>query len=236
MPTCTQCHSELNGPFCSQCGQEHRGKEVTFGGLVRDFFENIFNLESPLLRVIKALLNNPEKVVMGYISGNKGYYFSPGKMLFFSLLFIGLFLSIFKDPNRIFGLNLSVEGMAPQFLFMILLLPFASLFSWMTYYKRGFRFLYHLVSMIYALSLWAILLVFLEALIRLSGLLTVEIELTLFFVYIFLSYGSNAMVFSRNKVWWVYVVNALLHLIISILLFYSTLLVAKQFFPKFIHL
>lgn len=236
MSRCGQCNQELHGMYCSHCGQQHLGKSISLTGIIKDYFENLFNLESPLFRNIKALLFRPATVINGYIRGERGYYFSPGKLLFFALLFVGLFLSIFKSPNRIFGLNLSVPGMAPQFIFILLLLPLFSLFSWLTYSRLKRPYVHHLVSASYAISLWTILMVAIEALIRLAGWLLVPVEIGILFAFLFMSAYTNAAMLSHKRSRLIWIGNAVLQLVITFVIFYGLLYVLKAIFPRYIHL
>lgn len=231
---CSVCKEEVVGKYCYSCGQQILSKKVSVIGFVKDFFSNIFSLESPILRMIYALLTQPRFIVNNYINGNKGYYFSPSKLLFYALFVVGIYLSLFPDPQRIFGLNFNIEGFSPQLLFILFLLPILSFFSFLTYFRLKRNYVEHLVSISYVLSLWTILLAFFEATLRIVGWLTIEMEFVILFMLLLTIFYSNAVVFSKRKKVYIYALNALLHLIVTISIIYLLVLLLKVLFPKYI--
>jgi hypothetical protein len=233
---CSVCNQEIKGRFCYSCGQLISNKKVSILGFIRDFFANIFSLESPLLKIAKSLLLQPAFVINNYIAGNKGYFFSPSKLLFYALLIIGIFLTVFPEPKRIFALNFNVDGISPQMLFILFMVPILSFFSYVTYFRLKRGFVEHLVSISYLLSLWTILLAIVEAFFRVTNWLTVEIELTILFLLLFLIFYSNAVVFSKKKSIPIYFLNSILSIAVTIALFYSLLYIMKLFMPNLVHI
>jgi hypothetical protein len=232
---CSVCKQEIKGRYCNSCGQQITDKKVSILGFFKDFFSNIFSLESPILKMIHALLTQPRFIVNNYIVGNKGYYFSPSKLLFYALFVVGIYLSVFPEPKRIFGLNFNVEGISPQLMFVLLLVPILSFFSFITYFKLKRKFVEHLVSISYVLSLWTILLALLEASLRILGWLTIDLELMMLLILLITIFYSNAVVFSKLRKTYIYALNAVLQLIVTVSIFYSLILLLQMLFPKFVH-
>ncbi len=158
---CSVCGFVVTANYCGHCGQRKTRKPVTIRSMLNDLAVNLFNLERSVFLVAMRLTYNPAKVVRTYWQGDKGYYPSPGKMLFFALTAAGLYLA-FID-SRLLGLTLEQNTFSIQLSFLILFFPLFFLASRLTYFreKRNAR---HLVSVIYLGSAWLLVLLPLHAL------------------------------------------------------------------------
>jgi hypothetical protein len=93
-----------------------------------------------------------------------------------------------------------------------------------------------MVYISYVLSIWTILLAFLQATLRILGWLTVDLELMMLLILLITIFYSNAVVFSTLRMTYIYAPNAVLHLIVSVSIFYSLILLLQMLFPKFVHI
>ena len=84
---CKNCNSELVGLYCSECGQK-KIENFTFTELVKDFFDNIFSLDSRLYQTLKFLIIRPGFLTNEYWSGKRIKYLPPFRLyLLTSILF-----------------------------------------------------------------------------------------------------------------------------------------------------
>ena len=76
---CKNCNSELVGLYCSECGQKNM-ENFTFSILVKDFFDNIFSLDSRLFQTLKYLIIRPGFLTNEYWLGKRITYLPPFRL------------------------------------------------------------------------------------------------------------------------------------------------------------
>ena len=87
---CKNCNSELVGLYCSECGQKNI-ESFTFSKLVKDFFDNIFSLDSRLFQTLKFLIIRPGFLTNEYWSGKRITYLPPFRLyLLISIVCFGI--------------------------------------------------------------------------------------------------------------------------------------------------
>lgn len=97
---CQNCGADLNGNYCSNCGQE--GKAVlnrSVFSLLHHFFEELFVWDSRFFRSVKYLFIRPGFLTHEYISGRINRYISPLKMFLFTS-FVLFLIMIKSDPDQ----------------------------------------------------------------------------------------------------------------------------------------
>ena len=116
--TCTVCATQLQGPYCHQCGQKHTGKTAGMRLLMQEFVATFFSLEKSGLATLWALVVRPNEVISNYIAGNRGYWQSPSKLVFYALLVFGLH-SWWSD-SEVLNMSFDIEGVNPSWFFLAL--------------------------------------------------------------------------------------------------------------------
>lgn len=111
---CDNCLMPMNGAYCGQCGQKKVSPSKHFSALLREFFEDILNLDDKILRTIKPLLFRPGFLSLEYFADRRMRYVSPLKLYFF-LSVITFFLvqqSVESniDPDNIVQLDDGASG------------------------------------------------------------------------------------------------------------------------------
>jgi hypothetical protein len=88
---CLNCGEKLLGPYCSQCGQPFADLRRPLRELAANFFEDVLNLDSRLLRAIGPLLLRPGFLTREYLAGHRARYSPPLRLfLIVTVIFVGL--------------------------------------------------------------------------------------------------------------------------------------------------
>lgn len=97
--TCRNCGETLLGAFCWRCGQEAADFHRPLRSLAADFFDNVLNLDSKLLRTIGPLLFRPGWLTREYLAGRRVPYVRPLKLYLIAALIAFGVLALF--PERV---------------------------------------------------------------------------------------------------------------------------------------
>ena len=85
---CPNCGTDISGPFCATCGQEHKELRKFFWNLASDAFENVFRLDSRAARTLFYLFFRPGLLSAEYFVGRRARYVPPIRLyLIISFLF-----------------------------------------------------------------------------------------------------------------------------------------------------
>lgn len=97
-PDCLNCGVELQGQYCSNCGQRSSSRLISLWELIRDAFGDLFEIDSRLWRTIFPLLIRPGRLTRDYLEGRRARYMPPFRMyLVLSVLF---FVVAFFNPRE----------------------------------------------------------------------------------------------------------------------------------------
>jgi hypothetical protein len=93
--TCPNCSAELNGPYCSACGQRQTDLEKPFRDIAGEAMESFLSFDARILRTLWPLVRRPGLLTADFLAGRRARYVHPFKLYFaFSvLLFLGLAMS-----------------------------------------------------------------------------------------------------------------------------------------------
>ena len=157
------------------------------------------------------ILFKPRMMVENYSQGFRKYYSSPGKALLFALTIAALHLAFVNE--RILGVQLNVNTLAPQLSLYLFFLPLLTLTSYITFIRREKGLAKHLTSLIYFSSAFFIVLTVLDDISTL--LLDRILDGFVFPAYFLLILGWNAWVFSHERSWGFYFLHLLFEIIIA---------------------
>jgi hypothetical protein len=90
---CANCESSTIGPYCSICGQERDTHRRSVANLLRDFFVDLVNVDSRILRTIAALLFRPGELARAFREGRTVRYLPAMRLYLFTSLIFFLLLS-----------------------------------------------------------------------------------------------------------------------------------------------
>lgn len=106
---CENCHSQVIGSFCSQCGQSVESTLKYFWTVILHLLDDIFSFDSRASRTLIPLMLKPGFLTNEYIAGRRVHYVPPLRLyLFISIVF---FLSLnLLTSNSIFEKQNSLES------------------------------------------------------------------------------------------------------------------------------
>ena len=91
---CLNCNAQVNGRFCSVCGQENIEPKETFWNLVSHFLYDLFHYDGKVLSTLKALVFKPGLLTHEYVRGRRASYLHPIRLyIFISAVFFIIFIS-----------------------------------------------------------------------------------------------------------------------------------------------
>ena len=73
---CENCHSKLNGLYCSQCGQKNI-EPLKIKEIIIDFFDTFFSLDFRIFSTLKFLVFKPGFLAKEYWAGRREKYLPP---------------------------------------------------------------------------------------------------------------------------------------------------------------
>ncbi len=86
--TCLNCGREFVGDdsnYCDQCGQIRTDGMIKVWDLIRDFFEDLFNIESRIFQSLKLLVV-PGQLTQEFFKGKHNTYYKPIRLFFVSMI------------------------------------------------------------------------------------------------------------------------------------------------------
>lgn len=146
---CNTCKGIVDaGKYCPDCGLHNTGKELGIWNFILEGVEQIVSLEKGFIQGFKNSLLHPRDIVLDYYNGYRNHSPSPGKMVLYTLLSLGILYLIF---GRIGVLDVTVSGeQKDDFnalkLFMIILIPFLLLSSKLLYWSSFKGWVVHMIS------------------------------------------------------------------------------------------
>ena len=159
---CSICNTQLEGDFCSSCGQRYRPGRLGFLGLVTTFLSGWISLERGFFATLWVLIRQPQTVIINFWNGFRGYYSSPGVFLFYSIFVMGLHWNLVD--NTLLGLTVNTNGLSedirqlfsPQFFVILLIVPVFALSAFLVHFKDGHNLAECFVASIYLFGVWTI--------------------------------------------------------------------------------
>ncbi len=106
---CSNCGSELNGPFCPSCGQPVKTFMRAIWGLVYEMLDEFFSFDSRAFNTFPPLLFRPGFLTNEYIAGRRASYVSPLRLyLLVSIVFFVTFALVAVDEARFQDVNVDI--------------------------------------------------------------------------------------------------------------------------------
>lgn len=98
-PPCLNCGTPMQGEFCHQCGQPKKGMIRHLPGLIADFFDSAFNLDTRTMRTLGPLLTRPGFLSTEYFAGRRTRYVTPLRLYLFMSVIAFLAVAMVSQPS-----------------------------------------------------------------------------------------------------------------------------------------
>ena len=96
---CLNCGTEFEGKFCPECGQSAETGRFTMRFIIENLMAAFLSKDGGIWFTLKNLFTRPGAMIVDILNGKRRKYFSPFPMLFCSLTFYVLILSISGSHN-----------------------------------------------------------------------------------------------------------------------------------------
>ncbi len=97
--SCKHCGAQLNGNYCSDCGQKKiTNEDKSVGHFFKEFAASVFFAEGKLARTMRVMVGRPGELSRVYILGDRKRYVTPLQLFFFANLIYFVF-PIFSTFN-----------------------------------------------------------------------------------------------------------------------------------------
>ena len=108
---CLNCGEDLNGLFCSACGQKDADPNLSLGTMLSEFAGGFFSFDSRIYRTWKHLITRPGQLTADYIAGRRASQVPPFKLYLFTTI-LAIFLLSLVDTGM-FKVNLTKGAVPP---------------------------------------------------------------------------------------------------------------------------
>lgn len=89
---CDNCGVEMQGTYCYRCGQASRHFIKFFPSVIREIFEDTFDIDGRFGRTIWTILFRPGRATIDFLHGKRVHYTPPFRLYFFTSVFAFLLL------------------------------------------------------------------------------------------------------------------------------------------------
>jgi hypothetical protein len=103
---CRNCGTPLLGPHCYACGQPVNGLVRPLGNLFGDVLDNVFNIDTRIVRTLGPLFAKPGFLTTEYFAGRQVRYVTPVRLFFFLAIIAFFVAQVATDDPR---LNLDAD-------------------------------------------------------------------------------------------------------------------------------
>lgn len=155
---CQNCNSELNGNFCSHCGQSSNTHRLNFHFLWHDIQHGLLHIDKGFLYSAKELFTRPGHSIREFLQGKRIKHFKPISLVFILAGIYGL-LSHYFDI-KLLSDNFKMSGSGEKFnqiksifewvsqhysILALIQIPFFSVGTYLCFKKIRYNFIEHLV-------------------------------------------------------------------------------------------
>lgn len=213
--SCINCNNRYSGNYCPNCGQSSHEGKINAHYFLHDIPHSIFHIDKGFFYTLKSMFTRPGYMIEEYLQGKRVKHFRPfAYVVIMSAICTFIIKGIEWATVKVFvsnnpGVDAPVNDnfFAHYFtVFIFMMIPVASLITWLTFYKRKYNYWEHFLANTYIAAQLNIILL----LIRLVGLGVVlfthklnNIDFTWFLIVFMMGflfiYGSVFGVLMRAK-------------------------------------
>lgn len=172
---CKNCSFQFQGNYCPQCGQSSHEQRIDARYILHDVPHSIFHIDQGFFYTLKSMFTRPGAIIDEFLEGQRVKYFRPLAYVVImsaicTLIVKGLQWLMIKTAGTGAAVAQDESFFTHYFsLFIFIMIPFASLITWLTFYKKKYNYWEHFIANTYIAAQLNIMLV----LINLVGLIVV---------------------------------------------------------------
>ena len=104
--TCLNCEIEINGNYCSNCGQKTNYQRITIKNfIINDIVHGIWHFEKGIFFTIRESILRPGQAALDYIGGKRIKYYN---VFYLSIILIGLNLFLIQLYHK-FNVDINIS-------------------------------------------------------------------------------------------------------------------------------
>lgn len=92
---------ELSDRYCPNCSQANSTKHLTIRDYFEEYFSDLVNLDTRLMRTLRVMLWKPGRITLDFIAGKRLSYANPFRLLLSLAIVYFLMLNFTKDFDRL---------------------------------------------------------------------------------------------------------------------------------------
>ncbi len=153
---CLNCDHELNGKYCSNCGQKADTRRITFQNFIyQDLLHGTFHIEKGMIFTAKESLLNPGRAALDYISGKRKRYYNVFLLILitFGVMMFIRHVDLFgyfnpKIPKETVYINEASEKLdkiITQKIFIFLFVPLSAINSFILFKRKQLNLSEHFI-------------------------------------------------------------------------------------------
>lgn len=159
---CLNCNTDLNGQFCSNCGQSSETHKINLHYLWHDIQHGLFHFDKGILFTTKELFTRPGHTVREFLDGKRISHFKPISLVIilagiYSLLSHFFHLNLFSTYYELKGsgdefneFKTSVDKLSEWLsqhysVLALIQIPIFSLGTYVMFKREGYNYIEHLV-------------------------------------------------------------------------------------------
>jgi hypothetical protein len=153
---CLDCGAELHGRFCHACGQDHRHPRLTLRAVVSDAAEELFDVDSRLLRTLWGLVTRPGAVAREYVEGHRKRFLHPARYALVTAALAFAALSLLPQGSRstdeLDVLTRTVAQLQVNYweVIQLAVLPIYAGTAWLLHFRKGRNYAEHVILAFFA--------------------------------------------------------------------------------------
>jgi hypothetical protein len=206
--TCQNCEQHFKGNFCSHCSQAATVELIGLKYFLHDIPHSVFHVDKGFFYTFKELILHPGKTLKEYLDGKRVKHYRPfAYVLLMATIYIlaskGLnFITEAIEYKKGYVINLDKENFFQQYLslFLFIMIPFASLVTWLVLIKDRYNYWEHFLVNTYITAQLTIVLLLLQIIHCVQVLVTNDSKVGFNFAYIITPFMFYIAFIFRNLI------------------------------------
>jgi hypothetical protein len=99
-PVCLDCGAELQGAFCSACGQKASSHDLSLKHVVEEVVHDVTHFDSRFFQTLRLLFFRPGHLTQEYLAGRRTRHVPPFRLYIFVSFLLFLVLGVVGKPEQ----------------------------------------------------------------------------------------------------------------------------------------